>query len=192
MYALISSVGGLKAICTTIAFYRLVEEYNIPINITAGNSGGAIALGFLNIYGYEKTVNILKKCPKPLIFWDIITYIWDKIRNNKRYGFLKIKSIRNYIKSILKDIKIGDLKSPFYTHAYCLNDNKGVLFSSTTTPDIKLADAILASSAIPLLFEPYIIDNKYYWDGGIIQPAPLVEIIIKHNVKNIILILSHK
>ena len=42
------------------------------------------------------------------------------------------------------------------------------------------------------MFEPYIIDNKYYWDGGIIQPAPLVEIIIKHNVKNIILILSHK
>ena len=42
-----------------------------------------------------------------------------------------------------------------------------VVFGTSSAPDVGLADAVAASSAIPLLFRPYAIDGRIYVDGGV-------------------------
>lgn len=51
--------------------------------------------------------------------------------------------------------------------AYDLEARKRVVFGTEEAPDIGLADAVSASSAIPLLFRPYEIGGRFYVDGGI-------------------------
>jgi NTE family protein len=51
--------------------------------------------------------------------------------------------------------------------AYDLEARKRVVFGTEDAPDVSLADAVSASSAIPLLFLPYEIDGRLYVDGGI-------------------------
>ena len=190
MLAVISSIGGLKAICQNIGLFFYLEEKNIEVNLMAGNSGGAIALAFINVFSAKEAYNILKNSPKPSIYWDFFTYFWDKLIGKKRFGFLKIKKIRNYIKNKLSNIKFKDLKIPFYTNAYNLNLNMGEIFSPKTTPNVLVSDAILASSSIPILFDAYHFNGSYYWDGGIIEPAPLTDILLTHEIDTVILVLS--
>ena len=44
-----------------------------------------------------------------------------------------------------------------------------VVFGSESAPEAGLADAVAASSAIPLLFQPYPIDGRLYVDGGVVS-----------------------
>lgn len=44
-----------------------------------------------------------------------------------------------------------------------------VVFGAESAPETGLADAVAASSAIPLLFQPYLIDGRLYVDGGVVS-----------------------
>ena len=51
--------------------------------------------------------------------------------------------------------------------AYDLARRDRVAFGTVEAPDVTLADAVAASSAIPLVFHPYDIDGRSYVDGGV-------------------------
>ncbi|CAN5757858.1 hypothetical protein BH23ACT5_BH23ACT5_20950 [soil metagenome] len=51
--------------------------------------------------------------------------------------------------------------------AYDVRGRHRVAFGTVDAPDVSLADAVAASSAIPLVFHPYAIDGRTYVDGGV-------------------------
>lgn len=46
------------------------------------------------------------------------------------------------------------------------------LFDHVSTPDVKVADAVAASIAIPLLFKPVTIGGSQFCDGGLVSNLP--------------------
>lgn len=54
-----------------------------------------------------------------------------------------------------------------------LSNNAEVVFSHTTTPDVKVADACFMSMAIPGLFAPFLYNGALCCDGGIKNNFPL-------------------
>lgn len=72
--------------------------------------------------------------------------------------------------------------------AYDLASRSRVAFGSVASPEAGLADAVAASSAIPLIFHPHFIAGRAYVDGGVASsthldlmlacPAPLDLIIV--------------
>lgn len=68
--------------------------------------------------------------------------------------------------------QVGDVSQdwpdrPTVITAYDLASHKRVAFGTLEAPDVSLADAVAASSAIPLVFHPYEIDGHDYVDGGV-------------------------
>lgn len=57
--------------------------------------------------------------------------------------------------------------------ATCVTTGLLVLMSPDTTPDLRIASAIRASCAIPLIFTSPIIDNKRFCDGGLLAYNPV-------------------
>lgn len=49
----------------------------------------------------------------------------------------------------------------------CLNSRQTVIMNKNDYPDVKIVDALIASSSIPFLFPPYKINDKYYVDGAV-------------------------
>ncbi|MGA7271853.1 MAG: patatin-like phospholipase family protein [Acidimicrobiia bacterium] len=56
---------------------------------------------------------------------------------------------------------------PTVITAYDLTAHDRVAFGTVGAPDVALADAVAASSAIPLVFHPYEIGGRDYVDGGV-------------------------
>jgi predicted acylesterase/phospholipase RssA len=56
-----------------------------------------------------------------------------------------------------------------------INDKKftKVNFSHSTHPNWKLLDVVYCSSCLPILFSPYLDEDKCYIDGGILNNYPL-------------------
>ena len=59
--------------------------------------------------------------------------------------------------------------SPTAVVAFDLAARRRVVFGAESAPQAGLADAVAASSAIPLLFRPYPIDGRLYVDGGVVS-----------------------
>ena len=55
----------------------------------------------------------------------------------------------------------------------CINTTEEVHFSKDSHPNLCVLKAIRISTAIPILFTPIKLDNKYYMDGGMINNFPI-------------------
>jgi predicted acylesterase/phospholipase RssA len=53
--------------------------------------------------------------------------------------------------------------------AYDIRRSTRVPFGTETAPTVGIADAVAASSAVPLVFTPYQIDDGLYVDGGVVS-----------------------
>lgn len=53
-----------------------------------------------------------------------------------------------------------------------ISNRKMQVFSPTTTPKVAVADAVAASVCLPLIFEPWRIDGRFYVDGGLVSNLP--------------------
>jgi NTE family protein len=53
--------------------------------------------------------------------------------------------------------------------AYDVASHRRVAFGTLEAPEVGLADAVAASTAIPLLFRPWVIDGRSYVDGGVVS-----------------------
>lgn len=53
--------------------------------------------------------------------------------------------------------------------AFDMTDGTRVAFGTEGAPDVPLKEAVAASSAVPVVFSPYEIDNRYYIDGGVVS-----------------------
>ncbi|MDJ0925915.1 MAG: patatin-like phospholipase family protein [Acidimicrobiia bacterium] len=67
---------------------------------------------------------------------------------------------------------LGDLADTWPDHAtvivaYDLQDRKRVAFGTEEAPPARLKNAVAASTAVPFVFQPVLIRDKWYADGGI-------------------------
>jgi NTE family protein len=53
--------------------------------------------------------------------------------------------------------------------AFDIEANTRVAFGTENAPDVALKDAVAASSAVPVIFNPYQIDGRHYVDGGVVS-----------------------
>ena len=181
---LVLSGGGLLGI-SYIGIFKYCEENNIFTNIKriTGCSAGAI-FGSLLAIGYTTTE--LDTIIKTMIFKDYLKINVDSILNfiNTK-GFESGKKLNIFIKKCIKD-KTGDENITFsqIKEKYNIKLQIGVtnltkskfeLLNIDTSPDLPIEQAISASIAIPFIFEPIIIGNDIYCDGGLLDNLPIHE-----------------
>lgn len=58
---------------------------------------------------------------------------------------------------------------PTIITAFDVAAKRRVAFGTESAPDVSLADAVAASSAIPVAFQPRMIGNRLYVDGGVVS-----------------------
>lgn len=60
-------------------------------------------------------------------------------------------------------------EAPTAIVAYDLRKGCRAAFGTDQAPEVGIADAVAASSAVPLVFRPYQIDGELYVDGGVVS-----------------------
>lgn len=58
---------------------------------------------------------------------------------------------------------------PTLITAFDVERKRRVALGSETAPDVSLADAVAASAAIPLVFQPRLLEGRPYVDGGVVS-----------------------
>ena len=179
---LVLSGGGLLGL-SYIGLFKYLEENNAvgQLQTITGCSAGAI-FGTLLACGYK--TDELIKLYKTMHFPEYLNITAEAIINFMRTkGLESGKNIISLIKQCIKD-KTGDENTTFCQlrekfniklHIGITNITKArfELVGCHNMPDLPIHLAISASIAIPFIFEPVVIGDDIYCDGGLLDNLPI-------------------
>jgi predicted acylesterase/phospholipase RssA len=175
---IVFSGGGLKGwayIGTIQALNELIKLKDIEqiIGVSIGSVFGLfylLGISYDFLLDFAMTLNF-----KELIDIDIDHILVNQSLLNGNTYRIKIKEVIST--KIDPEITFLELyrysKILFTTNALNINESKIEYFNHINTPDIKVIDAIIASSSLPFLFPAYKIKGNNYYDGGLCNNCPV-------------------
>ena len=158
-----------------IGVLEVLEKEKISIDIMSGTSMGAL-IGTLWAVGYsareiEKLACSFKSKLRTLFLIDPTVPI---------RGLIKGRAVKKILKSYLGNKTFFDTRFPLKVVACDIKNRREIIIEKG-----KLIDAVMASIAIPGVFEPIEINDAQLVDGGIVNPVP-ISVLTKSGIKRII------
>lgn len=155
---LVLSGGGARGF-SHLGSVKALFEHGYSFDVIAGTSIGAV-VGCILADGYtpdELLPMMTSSRLKSLIKTDL-----------SRNGFMSLDGVRDFLEEVLSVKNIEELKTPFIAAATNLSRGEAHYFK---TGDI--ADAVIASASVPIVFPPVVIDGEQYVDGGLVNNLPV-------------------
>lgn len=143
-----------------IGVIRALEEEGIKPDIVTGCSIGSL-VGAAYAGGH---LDALQQWVNELSFLDVVRLLDVKMNGGLIEGDSLMGSFRNKI----AQLNIEQLPLPYAAVATDLNSGREVWLQ-----DGPLPDAVRASIALPGLFSPVQMDNRWLVDGGLTNPVPV-------------------
>lgn len=143
-----------------IGAIRVLEEHGIIPDVVTGTSAGAI-VGAVYV---ADALNHYETWARTLDRRRVIGYFDFAMRG----GLIRAQRIFDHLQSFLPDCPIESLARPFATVATDLRSGHEVWLRNG-----RLIDCIRASSAMPGLIPPVLLDGRWLTDGGLVMPVPV-------------------
>ena len=156
--AVVLGAGASKGFAH-IGVLKVLESHRIPIHMVVGTSVGSF-VGSLYAYGYNPYD--LQTIAFSISKDDMADYI---IPDN---GFIKGEKLENFINNKVKYTTIDKFKIPFYAVATNIQTGEEMVFGRGNA-----GRAVRASCSIPGIFNPVMIGDKTYVDGGVVSPVAI-------------------
>ena len=138
------------------------EENGIVPDVLSGTSAGSI-VGSLYASGYSS--GDIRELAKKQSWYKLASL------NLPNKGFIRHKHLRKLLMSKLGSNTFEGLNLPFYIAVANLNTGEAEVWSSGP-----LVDLVIASSSVPIMFEPVTIEDSIYVDGGLLMNLPAMPI----------------
>jgi NTE family protein len=156
--ALALSGGGNRGAIHVGVLYAF-DVNNIKIDAISGTSAGAI-IGALYSSGLSA-----RKIKQLLDVQTTTKMLHFTLKNG---GIANMKNLKKVLKENIKENNYKNLKNKLFICASNIDDADFEIFSEGD-----LFSHVSASASVPILFEPVLINGKYYVDGGLFNNLPV-------------------
>ena len=157
-YGIALSGGGARGLAH-IGVIAALEEHGIIPSIVAGSSMGAV-VGAL--YAAGKTPAEMLDIAKNRKLYSLFDWPLPK-----RGGMLTLKALRDVLEQNLPEDSFKSLKKELFISVSNITEGIPEIISKGS-----LVQAVVASSSIPIVFEPQVINGNTYIDGGFFNDLP--------------------
>ncbi len=160
--ALVLSGGAARGFAH-VGVIRVLEQERIPVDLVVGTSVGSLigALYASSRNGFELEWEAFQLKQEDLFDFGV----WNAVLG---MGLAKGEKLEAFVRAKMKRPNIEELPLPFAAVATDLNWGTRVVLDKGS-----VARAVHASSAIPGVFEPVLLDGKLLVDGGVVDNIPI-------------------
>ncbi len=134
------------------------------------------------LFGIES--ELFEKIKDGMITKQMLLKGWDSISKIIKNGGVDTSNIRRIITSNVNESKLRKSNIDFGLVTFNISDFKPIEITKKDIPEGKLIDYIIASAYLPGFKEERIIDNKFYFDGGVYSNCP-IDLLIKNKYDEI-------
>ena len=169
--------GGVRTIASLVFLKKLEAESGRKIadifDMFIGTSAGALnaacfAYGEFSADKVKRywSKSYLERIMKTSFFWDKASLIQARPRYENE-GRIEV------LNEIFGNSTLKESNKPFLSFAYDIEKREHAVFDSVNTPDLSFIDAVASSSAAPMYFPTYQMQNKSWMiDGSIVSNNP--------------------
>lgn len=151
------SGGGARGIAH-IGVLQALEDSNIYPEVICGTSAGAL-IGVLYAHGYSPAeIRVISEKSNIYKMFRLVM---------PRRGLSSQDYVYHQLKRLIPENNFEALAKKFFVGATNLNTGKHEIFDHGPLHEI-----VIASSAIPGVFQPVEINDHYYVDGGVMNNMP--------------------
>ncbi|MCK4997135.1 patatin-like phospholipase family protein [Candidatus Pacearchaeota archaeon] len=165
---LVLSGGGARGFAH-VGIIKILNELKVKPVCISGCSMGAI-IGVLYCLGHDG--KNIEKMINELTLKNILRISFSHGGNGSR--------IETYLNKLFENKNFEDLEIPLYINAVDIESSEEIIFDRGN-----LAKAVRASIAIPGMFKPAIINNRFLVDGGVKNNIPL-QVLLDQKIDKII------
>lgn len=151
--------GGAARGFAHIGVIKVLEKIGIRPDIVVGTSTGSF-VGAFYAAGYDGAA--LEALAEEMTESQLRDIVWPN------RGIVKGERLQDFVNERLKNRSIEELP---IRYAAAATDLRSGALAVMTRGNIGMA--VRASSAIPGLFEPVVINGHEYMDGGLVSPVPV-------------------
>ncbi|HTZ11759.1 MAG TPA: patatin-like phospholipase family protein, partial [Candidatus Margulisiibacteriota bacterium] len=174
LVGLVLGVGFAYGFCH-LGVLKVIEEENIPIDVIAGSSIGALMASlWATGMSSAEILEVFKEFKEPKHIWGLVDLTFPF------FGFIKGNKLKKLFKKYLGDKTFHDTKLPLKIIASDVKRKEPRVLDKGL-----LVDAIMASCSMPGIFMPFRFKEDMLFDGGVINPLP-TEPLLKMGIKKII------
>ncbi len=154
--------GGAVLGAAHVGVLRALDEMNIHISYIAGTSIGAFVAAF---FAFHKDWKAIQDIASELKWMDISGL------SLSRYALLSNEKMGKLITNHLGEKKIEQAEIPLAMVATDISSGDKVVLKKGW-----VAEATMASTCIPGIFNPVEIENRLLVDGGIVENVPILTV----------------
>ena len=151
--------GGAAKGFAHIGVIKMLEANDLRIEVVSGTSAGSVVGALyasgMDAFQMQKTAFGLDEA---------------QIRDVSLFsgGVVKGQKLQDYVNQLVGNRKLERMKKPLAVVSTQLETGERTVFVRGNT-----GQAVRASSSIPGVFEPVLIGQKHYVDGGVVSPVPV-------------------
>lgn len=165
--------GGVKGVAHAGA-WRALKEAGVEVAEIVGTSIGSL-VGASIAGGADATE--LEARARALEKRDIVDINrWALLPMGiRQVSVFRGEALRFYIARVLPTLDWSELTIPLTVNAVDLETGKTVWFGTGGRQDVPLAEAVYASSALPVFYPPAQVDGMRLVDGGVMDAVPITK-----------------
>lgn len=171
MFTLVLSGGGLKGLAH-IGVFRALEERGFTPSVVLGSSIGSL-IGAAWAAG--TSVPEMELRARQVRRRDVfrVAHADMAFRRMLAPALYRREPLDALIASLVGNVRFDQLSRRLLVNTADLNSGQQVLWGMPGFRDIRVADAVSASCALPGIFPPRIIHDRAYIDGAVVDNLPV-------------------
>jgi NTE family protein len=146
-----------------VGILKVFEREGVPIDMVAGTSMGALLGSF---YCAGKSPTEIQEISKTITKYWLRQNIFGDL-TFPHGGFLAGQTLSAFLTSILGHVEFSQLVLPFAAVATDIRSGHEVVLKEG-----RVADAVRASTSLPIIFRPFLNKGHFLVDGGLVNPVP--------------------
>ncbi len=170
-YTLVLGAGGLKGLAH-VGVLAALEEYDFLPNDLVGCSVGAlIAAAWCTGVSAAELKEIALELRRRDLFR--IAHTEMAFRRMRSPSLYRREPLERFIDGLLGDVTFDELDRPLLVNTVNLNSGSQVFWGAPGLSDVRVADAVFASCALPGYLPPREIRGRFYMDGATVSNLPV-------------------
>jgi len=146
-----------------IGVLKVFKREGVPIDVIAGTSMGSVIAGcYAAGYEPEEIEQMALKIDKAWVYENLF---WDLTL--PRSGFFAGETLLRFLRSYFGSREFSDMEIPFACVAADIETGQEVVLKTG-----RVAEAVRASSGLPIIYAPAHLNGRYLVDGGLVNPVP--------------------
>ncbi|HEY7503310.1 MAG TPA: patatin-like phospholipase family protein [Gemmatimonadales bacterium] len=170
-FSLVLSGGGLKGLAH-IGVLRALEERGLVPSLVVGSSiGSLIGAAWASGVPLRQMEERARAVRRRDIFQVAHTDV--AFRRLSAPALYRREPLEFLVRSLVGDVSFRDLPRRLLVNTVDLHSGMQVLWGLPGLLDTKVADAVVASCALPGIFPPRVINGRSYVDGAVVENLPV-------------------